>query len=104
MSIYQPFSPAGATVSITAGAASASVALTNTGEGGATREIRIHNSGVNIVFLDFGNAAVAAAAATGMPVAPGATEKISLAAGCTHVAAIAPTGTPVVYFTSGRGL
>jgi hypothetical protein len=96
-----PFSSRGATSSIIAGAASANTALAGpTDESGS---VRVHNSGTNPVFVAFGASAVAATTADYV-IGAGTTEVFSLPIGVTHWAAIAPTGTPVVYAQRGGGL
>lgn len=94
------FTPIGATVNIVASGVSANIALTNPIPG-QNRVLRVYNAGTGIAFIEFGGASdVAAAAATSMPLGPGATEFFHIGNSTTYVAAM---GAGTVYFTQGLG-
>jgi hypothetical protein len=97
----EAFSPVGATVNLTAGTTTGSVALTAfPGNGGA--DIRVHNAGSVVAFINFGGSTVAATTAAGMPLAASNTAVFSVGPGVTHLAAITASSTAVVYATTGK--
>jgi hypothetical protein len=101
------FSPlAGATVTLSAGAASSSVALAGPPSG--SFQVRIHNAGSATAFVRFGAADIEASADADLPVPPGAVEVMTLDNPArdpiTHAAAITETGSATLYVTPGRGL
>lgn len=69
-------------------------------------DVRIMNNGTATVWINFGTSAVTAAVASGLPVAPGATEVLRAPAqtGALNVAAIAAGSTGSIYFTPGSGI
>lgn len=98
-----PFSPSPkSTVSITVGAVSAPVKISDDG----VLQVRVMNNGTATVWIEFGSATLAATVATGMPVGPGVTEvlTIDIRKGPVWVAAIAAAATGLVYFTPGAGI
>lgn len=101
-----PFTPnTTGTVSRTVSGTSARVALATLGSGSLDQTVMVtSDSGVAsaaIAFIEFGDVTVAAVAATGTPILPGAVLILTPPAAATHVAAIGTAGT--LYFTSGRG-
>jgi len=93
------------TVSITAGGASARVAL---GFTGGTIQVRVKNiDATSIAYINFGDSTVVATIPSGgtggsIPIGAGETAGFTVPGGATFVAAIS-SGTPVVYFTPGNG-
>jgi hypothetical protein len=76
--------------------------------GGCDRGVRVMNNGTATVWIEFGNVAVAAALATGIPIGPGGTLKFFTGSivgpgtgGDLYVAAIAAGSTGKIYFTPG---
>lgn len=100
-----PFTPIAPTVNITATNVTGNVQLTDASggvAGYAGKVARVVNAGTLPVFIKFGGSTVTAAAATDMPIMPGATELFQLGAE-TYMAAITATGSATVYVTSGQG-
>lgn len=95
-----PFTPQGTTKNITASGTTSSVALPVYTIG---RTVRVYNATGVVVFVEFGASAVAAVAATSMPVGPGGTEFFAVGPGVTHAAGITASGGGTVYFTEGMG-
>lgn len=95
-----------ATASITTANSSANVALKKMPTGRV--QIRIYNAFTSPVFIRKGTDSTVAATATDLPIAPGATEVLTLnnnpSAPITHVAMISPTGSGTVYVTTGTGI
>jgi hypothetical protein len=102
MTAIDVFTVLGATTSMAVTAGSAVVALTDIGHLGGD-EVRVVNAGTVNAFIEFGNSAVSAATSTSIIVLAGTVEVFGVGPGATHVAAIAPSGTPTLYFTTGRG-
>ena len=99
----QLFTPSGNTVSITTSTTSARVALGNSAT--VSTSVRVKNLDTsNAVFIKFGGSTVTASASADIPIGPGETAGFSVGPGNTYVAAVASTGTPVVYFTPGQGV
>ncbi len=96
--IIHPFSVSGNTVNLSATDSSSRVELTAQGD----KTVRVYNSGTETVFINFGDSAVTAATASGLPV-PGGVVEAFAAGDVTHAAGITSTGSSTVYFTSGRG-
>jgi hypothetical protein len=97
----------GATVSIAAAQAGTDrVALTKMPTGHA--QIRVYNASTSAIFIRKGTDATVTAALTDMPIAPGATEVLTLAnnpsSPITHIAAISASGTNTLYITTGSGI
>jgi len=103
------FFPIGATVNLVADTNSDRVALTAYDPTIGT--VRVYNSGTVDAFIAFGDSAVTAALASGMPVKAGNTEVFALGDSMigkgvtapTHVAMITASDTATVYLTSGVG-
>ena len=95
-----PFSPCGDTSSVTAGTTGNDRAAIAAGG----KVARVYNAGAAVAYIKFGNSAVTAALATGLPVAPGSVELFSIAPNTTHMAAIVASGTGVVFVTPGGGI
>jgi hypothetical protein len=69
--------------------------------------VRIMNNGTATAWINFGDSAVTADLASGMPVGPGAREVVTFdnpGNGALYVAAIAAASTGKIYFTPGRGI
>lgn len=99
----QPFNGVqAATVNIDVAASTARVALGTTGNG--YRQIRIMNDGTATAWIAFGDVTITAALATGIPVAAGSCEVMTIPNGVTYVAAIAAGSTGKIYFTPGSGM
>jgi hypothetical protein len=99
VSMKQPFAPSGgATVNIDVASTTDSVALT------LAPHQRVMNNGSATAWIAFGTDTVEAAAASGIPIAPGATEVLTPPVGSTYVAAIAAASTGRIYFTPGTGV
>ncbi len=90
------FTPA-QTISLTASAASSGASFVS----GGNPTMEINNAGTVPVFIRFGVGAQTAVA-TDYPVLPGHCKLVNKA-NATHVAAICPAGSAVVYFTDGSG-
>lgn len=95
----KPFSPIGAaTVHITTSSSTGNVQVYD----GTNNSVRIVNSGTAVAFVEFGpDDTITTSATTGMPIVGGAS--VVIATNSPWVAAIAPTGTPAIYFTPGNG-
>lgn len=102
MSAENVFTPVGDTVNLAVTAGSASVALTDIGHRGGA-EVRVVNAGTVNAFIAFGSSAVTAATSTGLVVLAGTAEVFGVSPLATHVAGIVASGTPTLYFTTGRG-
>ena len=85
------------TTTITAGVASAAVAIPK-----KPSIVQIYNSGTVIAFITFGNSAVAATVATSYPVPPGGTVKLEKGES-EFIATIVGATTAVLYVTAGLG-
>ena len=97
----------GRTVNIDVSSSSQSVQVTFARDGLGTRQVRIMNNGTATVWIRFAKAdAVAAVAATDMPVGPGLHEvqTAKISDGPIWVSAIAAGSTGKVYFTPGAGI
>lgn len=106
MSSFSPYAKTGA---LSVGTASTSAAIPLPGSAvGWSHEVLVTNAGTNTVFVAFGGSGVTAAVpvagtpADGVAVAAGQTQAFSLNAS-SYIAAIASTGTNLVYFTAGVG-
>lgn len=106
MAISHLFTPLSPTANLSVSTSSSRVAKTAlpTNSGGATHELRLVNTGSVVVFVEFGDSAVTAAVATGMPILPGTVESFQLNAAQTHIAAITASGTATLYATTGLGV
>jgi hypothetical protein len=95
----RPFAPiAGKTVNIATSSSSGNVQVGD----GTNHQVEVINSGTNIAFFQFGpDNTVAATATTSQPIMGGA--RVVVSTNSRWVAAIAPTGTPKLYFTPGDG-
>lgn len=111
MANVNPFTPVGATVTVSATTSSSDEALpatavgsstTNAGTIGGADVLRFYNAGTAIAFVRWGVGAQTAVT-TDMPVAPGTIEVFSKAYEADTVAAITAAGTATVYVTAGRG-
>lgn len=99
-----PFRPAAASVNITTStSSSAATALALPSPVPPTFQLRIVNSGADVVFVRFGDANVTAASSADTPINGGETEVFTLSADQTHVRAIAAANAPVIRFTAGFG-
>lgn len=97
-----PFTPnTTGTVSRTVSGTSARVALSKSDDQTVMVTSDSAVTSAAIAFIEFGDVTVAAVAATGTPILPGAILILTPPAAATHVAAIGTAGT--LYFTSGRG-
>jgi len=104
MAIHHLFTPIGDTVNVSVSTTTARVAaLDVTGQGGASHEVRLTNLGSATSFVVFGDSTVEATVEAGMPILPNTTEKFTVSAAHTHVAAITASGTATLYVTSGLG-
>jgi hypothetical protein len=95
------FTPIGATANLAVTSTTGRVALDNLTN--QSRSVRCYNTGSVIVFIEFGGAAVEAAAATSLPLGPGAVEFFEIGGSVTQVAGITASGTATVYFSEGMG-
>lgn len=93
----------GTTVNIDVSATSQALAL---GPQAGSTQVRVMNNGTATVWIRFGDSAVAATTAAGIPIGPGVTEVFTVAsfAGAPYVAAIAAGSTGKIYFTPGTGI
>lgn len=91
------FAPGEATVSATAGVASARLTLDQ-----FACVVRMRQAGTAECYIKFGDSTVVATTAD-MPVASGSTELFTKG-GATHVAFITASGTALVSFTNGEGM
>ena len=105
--ILYPFVPVPAgTKNLAVTTTTARVAITAL-SGVGRMQARIYNAGSVPVFVEVGDVTVVAVVASGMPIAPGATELITVpdAAGVArYVAGITASGTATLYITPGEGL
>jgi hypothetical protein len=96
------FSPIGATVNVTVGAASANVALTKAGANSTT--LRLANIGSVVSFVEFGTSSgVAATLAASMPIPINSVVYVEVGPSITHMAAIGSGAGSVLYATAGLG-
>lgn len=94
---FQPVSP---TVNLTVIASSANVRVTRPNTG--TQTVRLHNSGTNIIFVEFGTTnAVVATVAGSFPLLPNSVETFTMKNDLSWVAAIAGATGNTLYITSG---
>ncbi len=99
-----PFRPAAASVNITTStSSSAATALALPSPVPPTFQLRIVNSGADVVFVRFGDANVTAASSADTPINGGETEVFTLSSDQTHVRALAAANTPTIRFTAGFG-
>lgn len=100
MNSFQP--NAASTVNINVSSTTQSKPLTDS----LTSQVRVYNAGTADAFVEFGGAAVTAAAATGTPVPSGVVEVFTVKADSApvYVAAIAAGSSGVIYFTPGAGV
>ena len=98
--MFLPFTPVGTTKNLTASTTSSRVALPAMTD---SRTLRVYNATGVVVFIEFGTVTVEAAAATSLPLGPGATEFLEIGPGVTYVAGITASGGGTVYFTEGKG-
>jgi hypothetical protein len=97
------FSP-GKTVNIAVGAASQAVKVSDQR---GVQQVRVKNDGTATVWVAFGDSAVAASTASGIPLGSGETEGFTVMApinGPLYAAAIAAGSTGTIYFTPGSGI
>lgn len=87
-------------MTITAGLASAAVALPATGG----NRVVVYNAGTVPVMIEFGTSGVAAVLATGYPVGPGMKETLAVDATATHIATISGTASQTFYVSCGAGI
>jgi hypothetical protein len=100
----KPFTPySAATVNIDVSGSSQSVSLAVRG---GPQQVRVYNDGTATAWLNFGLTGLTAATTTGMPIASGACEVLTLPdfGGTVYVAAIAAGATGKIYFTPGYGI
>ena len=101
-SYERPFEP-GETVSVSAGIASARVALPTEQNMSRTIRVKIPVAFTGTAFIKFGDDTVVAAA-TDMPMeAADGVARFGIPSGQTHMAVILSAGTTTVYATAGRG-
>lgn len=99
-----PFTP-GPTVQLAVTGTSGRVALgTGAGASGTPQVIVTAPAGGQIAYIKFGDATVAAVAATDTPILPGTVQMFTVPVGATNVAAITATSTQTLYFTTGHGV
>lgn len=90
---------------VTLAATQATGRVTLAGAGAASKAVRVCNRGPNDAFIEFGNATVVSAVATGMMLPSGNTEVFQTGISAVAMAAICNTGeTAALYVTSGVGL
>lgn len=100
MAELQSFSPGyGTGVTVTAGAASAAAALL----GPTSTSLCLTNTGTVVAYVRTGDSTVAAKTAD-YPVLGGQQVSITINAGHTHFAYIAPSGAPVLHVMRGEGI
>jgi hypothetical protein len=101
--LITPFAPTGAsTVNIAVGAASTNVQVTAATSLGAN--LRLVNSGSQVVFVEFGTTnAIAATVAASMPILPNTVEVFNFGGPVVFVAAIASAAGSTLYITVGSG-
>ncbi len=95
----QPAFTPGATATLVAGAASASVAISPT-----ATQVELQNDGGATVFVRVGVGAQTAVATTDYPVLSGQSKIISVPIGADTLAGISPAGGTTLYVTSGQGI
>lgn len=94
------FQPASPTVNVAVTAASANVLITRPNMG--TQTVRLHNSGTNTVFVEFGKtSAVTASLTTSIPLLPNSVETFTIMNDQGYVAAIAGGSGNTLYITTG---
>jgi hypothetical protein len=89
---------AGHAVKIAANSGSQRVAFTGPG-----KEVLIYNDGTTLVFIRYGDSTVVAAAVGDVPIPPGNSYGFGRGE-APYVAAIRPSGSGDVYFTTGTGI
>ena len=99
--IVFPFTPVVSKVRTTS-TTTANVALTM--RAGSDRVIVLSNpDATDLIFVEFGAAAVAATTTTSMVLLPGEKVRIKVPEQATYIAAIASANTPTLYITEGTG-
>lgn len=93
----QPFSPCGATVSLSATTSSSNANIT-----AGNSALRVVNSGTGVAFIRWG-VGTQTAVVTDLPILPSSMEVFGIPIGANNVAAITATGTATVYATPGEG-
>jgi len=97
-----PFAPVAATVNLSATGTSSRAQFNATSARADC--VRLYNAGTEAVFIAFGDVAIVATTAAGIPIAPGVTEVLSCN-GQSYVAGITVgAGPAVLYATPGEGL
>jgi hypothetical protein len=103
MKPFTPVDDATASIAVTTSSANAAIKQQPTG----AHQVRLFNAGPTTVFWAAGPAGVSAAL-TDVPLPSGAIEVVTLANATnnvnTHIAAIAASGAPTLYITTGQGL
>lgn len=96
------FAPTADTVNVSVSASSQSVNL------GRPDQVRVMNNGSATVWCRLGASGITVSGSNGFPVAPGATEVVSipgsLASADVYAAVIAAGATGSIYFTPGTGI
>lgn len=97
-----PFFPRkGQTKTLAVTTTTARVQVLDNASSTSTYNVRIYNAGTVAAFINWGDGTVTAAT-TDMPIAPGATEVLSLQG--SNIAAITASGTATLYITEGSGI
>lgn len=100
MNSFQP--NAASTIDINVSSSSQREQLTDS----LTSQVRVYNAGTADAFIEFGDATVTAAAASGTPIPSGVVEIFTVKADSApvYVAAIAAGSSGLIYFTPGAGV
>jgi hypothetical protein len=97
-----PFSPLGATVTITTAAAASTTAQAIPGAGGDSA--LIYNPNAEVKFIRFGDSNVAAATTADTPVPATGYVTLGLPPGTTHCTVFGTTGAQLMYVARGAGM
>lgn len=97
------FLPAAATKNVVAGAGGAD-RITLDALPATNRVVRVFNGGTVTAFVKFGLSTVTVSATDGLPVAGGTYQDLVAIGATTHIAAVAPAGTPTIYTTEGYSM
>lgn len=99
----KPFQPAADTVNLAVTSSTGRVAFLSSARTGG--QVRLHNAGPALVFVNFGTSSVTATTAAGFPLPVGAIEVFTVGIDATNVAALTASAglTATLYATAGNG-
>lgn len=103
MSVINPFAPRkDTTKSLSAGTTTSNVQVLDNATSSSNWNARIYNAGTVAAFISWGGSGVTATTSTGVAIAPGTVEVLTLNGA--YVAGITASGTATLYITEGSGI